>query len=157
MNWDAIGAVGELLGALGVIITLAYLALQVRQNSNALRSSTRSDIARTQLEINFILARDPDLAMNMYALLQGEELSDRERVAAEQYVAGALRTFENQYYAYREGSFPGDVWVGYRQNILFLTQQPAFAAFWHERRHLFSSDFAAFLDALAENPDSPGS
>ncbi len=30
MNWDAIGAVGELLGSIAVLVTLAYLAVQVR-------------------------------------------------------------------------------------------------------------------------------
>ena len=30
MNWDAIGAVGEIIGALAVLITLIYLARQVR-------------------------------------------------------------------------------------------------------------------------------
>jgi len=33
MNWDAIGAVGEVVGAIGVIVTLAYLALQIRQSN----------------------------------------------------------------------------------------------------------------------------
>ena len=30
MNWEALGAVGEIVGALAVVVTLAYLALQVR-------------------------------------------------------------------------------------------------------------------------------
>ncbi len=30
MNWEAIGAVGEVLGAIGVIVTLGYLAVQIR-------------------------------------------------------------------------------------------------------------------------------
>jgi hypothetical protein len=33
MNWDAIGAVAELLGAIGVIASLVYLAVQIRQSS----------------------------------------------------------------------------------------------------------------------------
>ena len=33
MNWEAIGAIGELAGAIGVIVTLVYLAIQIRQNS----------------------------------------------------------------------------------------------------------------------------
>lgn len=37
MNWDAIGAVGEILGALAVVATLAYLAIQMKQNSASLR------------------------------------------------------------------------------------------------------------------------
>ena len=40
MNWDAIGAVGEVSGAVAVVVTLIYLAGQLRQNTQALRSST---------------------------------------------------------------------------------------------------------------------
>ena len=32
MNWEAIGAVGELVGAIAVLTTLVYLAVQVRQS-----------------------------------------------------------------------------------------------------------------------------
>ena len=32
MNWDAIGAIAELAGAIGVIASLIYLARQIRQN-----------------------------------------------------------------------------------------------------------------------------
>ena len=42
MNWDAIGAIAETLGAAGVIITLAYLAVQVRQNSRLLERSAEA-------------------------------------------------------------------------------------------------------------------
>ena len=30
VNWEAIGAVGEVVGALGVIVSLSYLAAQIR-------------------------------------------------------------------------------------------------------------------------------
>jgi len=33
MNWDALGAAGEIMGSLGVLITLVYLAIQVKQNN----------------------------------------------------------------------------------------------------------------------------
>jgi len=36
MNWDAIGAVGEALGALAVVVTLIYLSTQIRQNSKVI-------------------------------------------------------------------------------------------------------------------------
>jgi hypothetical protein len=38
VNWDAIGAVAEVIGALAVLITLIYLALQIRQNTRAINS-----------------------------------------------------------------------------------------------------------------------
>lgn len=39
MNWEAVGAVGEIAGAITVLITLIYLALQVRQNTNQLQDT----------------------------------------------------------------------------------------------------------------------
>ena len=38
MNWDALGALAEAVGALAVIITLIYLALQTRDNVKVMRS-----------------------------------------------------------------------------------------------------------------------
>ena len=35
MNWEATGAIGEFLGAAAVLITLIYLAVQVRQGNTA--------------------------------------------------------------------------------------------------------------------------
>ncbi len=39
MNWEAVGAVGEILGAVGVIATLGYVALQIRQNTRQTQAS----------------------------------------------------------------------------------------------------------------------
>ena len=47
MNWDAIGAIGEIIGAFAVFITLAYLALQIRQNTKAVHSSALDSTVNT--------------------------------------------------------------------------------------------------------------
>lgn len=38
MHWEAIGAVGEVLGAIAVIITLFYLSYQLKQNTRQMES-----------------------------------------------------------------------------------------------------------------------
>lgn len=43
MNWDAIGAFGELFGALAVLLTLLYLATQVKQTNDISRFNTTND------------------------------------------------------------------------------------------------------------------
>jgi len=45
MNWDAIGAVGELIGALAVVATIVYLARQVRDNSVQVKLNTTQSYA----------------------------------------------------------------------------------------------------------------
>ena len=39
MNWGALAALAELAGAVAVVVTLVYLAVQLRQNSTLLKAS----------------------------------------------------------------------------------------------------------------------
>jgi len=42
MNWEALAAIGELVGAFGVIASLGYLAIQIRQNTRQIRQNIQS-------------------------------------------------------------------------------------------------------------------
>ena len=50
MNWEAIGAVGEILGAIAVLVTLIYLATQIKQHTLATRAVTNSAYAEAGRE-----------------------------------------------------------------------------------------------------------
>ena len=47
MNWDAMGAVGEVVGALAVVISIVYLAIQIRQNTQTTKLSVEIDISKS--------------------------------------------------------------------------------------------------------------
>ena len=59
MNWEAIGAIGELCGAAGVIVTLVYLSTQIRQNSRALMAQGYDEKTRALREIT-IFSHTPE-------------------------------------------------------------------------------------------------
>ena len=44
MNWEALGAIAELLGAVSVLLTLIYLAIQVRENSKIQTIATYNSV-----------------------------------------------------------------------------------------------------------------
>ena len=81
MNWDAIGAIAELLGAAGIVVTLTYLALQIRRsNALALAESLRfSNHAATPAVV--AIAQDTDLAR-----LFGQGLRDRSSLNSDEQV-----------------------------------------------------------------------
>lgn len=70
MNWDAVGAIGEVVGAGGVIFTLLYLAIQIRQSNRLAKFQTYRDIMAQADEANrlgvsdsgpmALLLKDPD-------------------------------------------------------------------------------------------------
>ena len=62
MNWDAIGAIGTLVGGVAVLLTLVYLSIQVRQNSRAVQLAGLADITAQWHHCGQLLASSPDLA-----------------------------------------------------------------------------------------------
>ena len=61
MSWEAAGAIGEILGATGVIVTLLYLARQTRINTRAIEASSAREITIAESELHRDLSRDPSL------------------------------------------------------------------------------------------------
>ena len=61
MNWEMVGAIAEMLAALGVIASLLYLASQLK--SNAVASAVDAKLATTRFmtEFNGDLIKDPAL------------------------------------------------------------------------------------------------
>ncbi len=62
MNWDAIGAIGEIAGAIAVVATLLYLSKQIRQNSRSVEISALRDTTAQWNHWSDMLATSADLA-----------------------------------------------------------------------------------------------
>jgi hypothetical protein len=151
MNWEALGAVSELVGAVGVIATLIYLAAQIRQNSAVVRSATRQAISTQQADFGMQVAANPDLraAIANWLNVQSSQSSPDEQLRDQFFLRSALRMFENQYHQNKDGTFEDIVWSGYVENMKRLVAQPAFRKWWTESRALYSSDFAGFVDSIS--------
>lgn len=61
MNWDALGAIGEIIGAAAVFATLVYLAVQIRQNTGAVRAAVLNSSVVAVTDIRAKLFGDPNL------------------------------------------------------------------------------------------------
>ncbi|MFT4561292.1 MAG: hypothetical protein ACI9BW_001032 [Gammaproteobacteria bacterium] len=62
MNWGAIEAVGETPGAAAVVISLGYVAVQIRQNTNETRMQRNQSLISADADANFQLANNESLA-----------------------------------------------------------------------------------------------
>ncbi len=103
MNWDAIGAVGEIVGALAVLITLIYLAMQIRQNSNMQRAQTHQQLAHERtLNLRMIIA-NKELRDALLKWHLGNPLTGDERSILFWFSSIHLRTYENELYQHSKG------------------------------------------------------
>jgi len=61
MNWDALGAISEMLGAAAVFLSLIYLAVQTRNNTRALRSAAFNQVRESFSEVSLAMMQDPSI------------------------------------------------------------------------------------------------
>jgi hypothetical protein len=80
INWVAVSAIVEIVGVTAVVLSLAYLAVQIRQNSNLARAATRQAIAETTANLATDLIIDSEIADIFVRHINGEALSPVENL-----------------------------------------------------------------------------
>jgi hypothetical protein len=76
VNWAAVGAIGEILGAIALLATLLYLSTQVKQSNNVSRFAASRDLVNQFNDLNRLVATDSTLRQ---VLMKTGELSADER------------------------------------------------------------------------------
>jgi hypothetical protein len=77
MNWDALGAIGEIVGAAAVIVTLIYLAKQVKQSVGMARASQNRVLHGSYEGINEVVISNPHVADTLKSVENPERGKNR--------------------------------------------------------------------------------
>ena len=119
MNWNAIGAVGEILGAIAVFVSLIYLALQTRNNTRALRSSAFHQVRESFSEVSLAMAADPDLAVLVDRAIRNDQgLTENEIIRYNYFLTTFVRRGESAYFQSSEGTLQMEAWKGIKVTIV---------------------------------------
>ena len=125
MNWEAIAAIGELVGAAAVLITLIYLAVQIRQNTAAVATATYESTMTGFNDINVVVASHPALASLLDRGCQAPDSLHSEEVVQFNFL---LRCYANQWWKlfklYERGSLPIDEWSVFAREASQFLDQP---------------------------------
>jgi hypothetical protein len=152
VNWEIVQSVAELIGAVGVIVSLIYLGNQVRQNTRAMRSATSQELLTSYnslTEFQMTSEYGADLYHRL-ALGKWESVSAAEAAAYRVFIVKLLRVFEHAYIQNRAGLLAEDVWTGWRNQIAVSLAMPAFQVAWKPVRKLLSPDFVNFVESLED-------
>jgi len=148
-NWTAIGAIGEVLGAIAVVLSLVYVAAQVRHNTMALSRAASADAVKGIRHWNQSLIDDPVMVRIFSKGVEDmNALDDDGRARFVVLMLNFLKTFENMHYQFSKGAMEPEVWQGWgRLGELYFTA-PGIQQYWSERPPLFSLAFQQWMDGL---------
>jgi len=146
------GAIGEVVGALGVIVSLVFLALQIRMNTKALRGTASFEAENSFVQINHDLVHDREVAAVLIKAYDPSaslaDFSDADRVLIALHARDYMQRFLGQYRLRSNGLLVDGVWemhAGWTSGWLKL---PVFAEWWATDKTQFQypSDFVRELE-----------
>ena len=135
---DALGNLGDFIGGLAVVVTLIYLAVQIRQNSRHMQLNTAAVQAaayQAQLEstrlANLEMVRDKQLAeWVLSSAEQLEQLDRTDRLRFEVLLLGALRNSQHLFVQAQDGLIRSDLVATHDAGLLQLFDSAAMRALW---------------------------
>lgn len=159
MNWSAVSAIADLLAAIGVTLTVVYLAVQIKKNTQATHSQTYHVATSALAEMAGIIGSSKELArIFRIGMVNPHDLTDDEFTQFGYLGISLFRRFENIFFQYHSGTINEDFWTGHRDNVLWFFHRPGMQLWWQDRKFAFSKSFREFLDsstpAEITSPDS---
>ena len=145
MNWDAIGALADSIGAIVVVATLVYLTIQLRQNTKAIQHSTDRGVFDDANKWMYTLIENPEIAELYVSGMNEDELTSSQRIR----FALLLNTlFVHWGHAFDSGAFE----IVNNSQIKGVLSRPGGANYWERtvksRTISLSDGFIAHVQSL---------
>jgi len=148
MDWNIAAAVAEMIGATAVVISLIYLAVQIRGQTDETRLAAMHDISVGFRQIVADFGRGDVADLYVKGIDGVDAFSDQEMfqliVAAQQ----AFRLWEEAFYLYEDGRLDGKNWDGMNRQLASFLSTPGFSHVWKIRQQFYGSDFRDMVNAL---------
>ena len=143
MNWDAIGAIAEAVGGIGVILTLAYLSIQIRGSNRVSSAQSRQSMSEFAMGYSRFRAEHAD---RFARILSAEELSAGDEEFLYWSHMQMLTYGEAYYQQFQLGLMPDSHWEGFSRWIDTYIKGREFKEFWESDYSSFSKDYSEWID-----------
>lgn len=145
---EALGNIGDLLGGIGVVITLIYLAGQIRQNTRSIRASAFQAAQRDIADKIDSLSNDPELIRIYFDgnhNFESFSKDDRRRYAT--FMSGWLRRYETLLYQTHLGNIDREQWEGVLTELRTAFKYSGARAWWAQAGDSFNRELRDFVES----------
>jgi hypothetical protein len=148
---EAFGNLGELVGGIGVVITLAYLAIQIRRNATASRSVAIQSVYSEFAAFGRLLGSNPQVAGVWRRGSADPNSLDEDEL--DQYIsltAAFMRTFENIHTQFQVSERDDAAWEPFDVTLLAALKTPGAQFYWRMRSNRFGAAFRGHVNLLVQ-------
>lgn len=155
MNWQAIGAIGEVVGAAAVFISLLYLAWQIRNSRRSDQILAAAGAASAIRDWIGQIVRDETL-YDLYrrGLMDYESLSRPEKGRYSLLLFQLFRAGETAWTQMQMGVGDPGYWAGVKTTLVFVFRTIGGQRFFAKNSSFFNPDFCAAVQKILAEAES---
>jgi hypothetical protein len=153
---ETLGNLGDFLGGAGVLVSLIYLAIQIRHNTTAGKADSYQAVVSAVSDWSREVGADADLCR---VILKGQassaSLEPVERMQFSLTMASFFRHMENVHAKFESGSVDERVWDGWAARTRAFLVAPGTADWWRSTETAYSSSFRKWADEPFDSEGLP--
>ena len=152
MNWEAAGAIGEIIGALAVFLTLIYLALQIRQNTKAVQASAVDASISKVTSVRQSMYESAEVAeIYIAGLANPDDLDELSRTRFRLVMHNVLMSISNIYSQTNFAGLSSSMWESQLVLLRRVVTSPGGQWFWKEYQLEFDETFRGQIEAILQD------
>ncbi len=147
-----LGNHGEFVGAVAIVATLFYLAIQLKQNTASVRASAYQSWVATNIEINMALSNPAQSEIVAKGNLDSSNLTEESYAAFLMINVAIMQMAQSTDYMYRSGSLDRELWEAEMNRAAGILAFPGVRQSWDAgvKTHL-TPRFVKFLESTQTN------
>ncbi len=156
MNWEMLSAMGQAVAAIGVIPSLIYLAVQIREQNKE----------RRRAGINLLTAQWSELVKSAQesrefaeVFLEGmrsfRDLDGPDKLRFSAFFTRFTRNCEGMFIYYRDGALEKALWDGVERTMSDYFAYPGAREWWETRKHWLTDEFRAVVEEIIARKPNP--
>lgn len=147
INWDALGAMGEFFGSIGVFLSLAYLALQMKHSAAETRDASIHSVM--QLAIQFRAeSYTGELADIRLKAALNESLTPLEALKFEGYLSALFELNELVFVQYQKEKLDPEYFEAWERRTTAAISIDRIQQFWIKTKTGYRDSFVEYIDQL---------
>jgi hypothetical protein len=156
MNWEAIGAIAEIMGSVAVIVTLALLILQLRSNTVMIKNQTAQNSANSISAWSRQLTGNPDLYRLYRAGLKDDSaLSKEDRGRFDMIIHQVFQDVYGMYTQYLNVGLDKARWEAQLRTLGVIYNTPGGRATWERQKFIMDPSFQKEVEQHFANRNAP--
>ena len=156
MNWEMVGSIAELTGSIGIILTLFYVALQIKQATLGMRIAARQEATRQYGEFADQVIHSKELAELFIAGNEGGQLDRVQKARYFTMMEKATWQFSSLFYQKVRQKLPPDEWHQTQMLIERTCTSKGYRKWWSSNGHRYEPDFVEFIEDIQREAEQEG-